>query len=487
MLNPGGSIHLAFADWFVPPTDSIVYEMCVYTDLDGDMVHSNDTLCKMILATDPSSHDVGTDSIVGLPDTVWADSTYSFGAWVHNYGDYWEQFDVECIISPGGYVDTFEAAFAAPGRDFLCSFGPWTVPSGAVSYDVCVQTLLAGDADPSNDTLCIQTFSIGPGAHDVGVESTPSPPDTILPASTQSPAAWIHNFGAYSETFDVECIITPSGYVDTLSVANLSSGSSVQCTFGDWLVPPDDSTGYAMRVTCLLPTDVNPSNDTMYKQMFAYFANTYDVGVCGIDIPSDTVEVGIMYDPTVCVENLGASNQTFWTFCKIEDSGVPVYLDSTRVNNLQPGKQRNAGLGGWTVPSSPGVVYDVCAWVEAPLDQNPLNDSLCKTTYSIVGLEEAGTRSERVYSRLYQNTPNPFQSTTLITYELNTPGMVSLSIYDATGSLVTVLVNRRMNGGSHHVSWDGRNNLGLPVPEGIYFYKLALSDLVTTKKLVLLR
>jgi|GEM_PF-1398447 len=488
MLNPGGSIHLTFADWFVPPTDSIVYEMCVYTVLDVDMVQSNDTLCKLILAADPSAHDVGTDSIVDLPDTVWADSVYSFGAWIHNYGDYWELFDVECIINPGGYVDTFEAAFAAPGGDYECTFGPWTVPSGgAASYTVCVQTLLPGDTDPSNDSLCTEVVVRGSEAHDVGIESISSPPGSVLPGSSHPPSAWIRNYGGYTEGFDAECVITPSGYADTATVTNLSPGSNVECVFSDWAVPPDDSTTYTLTVKCLLATDTNPANDTMSKQVFAFYADINDVGVCGISVPPDTVEVGVTYNPSICVENLGAYNQTFWTFCRIDESGNPVYLDSIRVNNLHPGQQRQAGLGGWTVTPPPGTIYDVCAWVEPLLDQNPSNDSLCKTTYSIVGVEEILARRGQRHPMLLQNLPNPFARSTVIAFELAEQGMVSLSIYDAAGSIVTVLLDEKMPSGPHQVLWDGRNDDGRIMPEGVYFCKFSLRDLEATRKLVFIK
>ena len=406
---------------------------------------------------------------------------------MQNFGTSAEVFDIECVITPGGYADTFAGFFLLPGSELQCSFAPWTVPLGNTSYTVCVQTLLPGDINPSNDSLCKGVFAEGQDIHDVGVESISSPPDTVIPTSSHAPTAWIRNYGAYSETFDVECLITPSGYVDTLSVANLSSGTGVECTFSQWDVPTDDSTAYSMEVTCLMPADANPENDTMSKGIYAVYSDLHDAGICGIASPPDTVGVGFSYDPSVCVENYGGFSETFWTFCRIDSSGDVLYLDSMRVNNLHPGRQRHMGFPSWTVPMRTGVVYNTCAWVALWLDSNPNNDSLCKTSYSMVGVEELARRSEVAGPLLHHSAPNPFGRQTRIVYEAAEPGFASITIFDATGSRVRTVVDRDVTAGTHQAFWNGRNEDGTLLPEGVYFCKLTLGDFKATRKLVLLR
>ncbi len=41
--------------------------------------------------------------------------------------------------------------------------------------------------------------------------------------------------------------------------------------------------------------------------------------------------------------------------------------------------------------------------------------------------------------------------------------------------------------GNHRVIWDGRNNRGLTVPSGIYFYHLKAGTFNSTKKMVFVR
>jgi hypothetical protein len=76
---------------------------------------------------------------------------------------------------------------------------------------------------------------------------------------------------------------------------------------------------------------------------------------------------------------------------------------------------------------------------------------------------------------LYQNYPNPFNPSTKIGYNLKERGYVKLMLYDITGSLVSVLVNKEQEAGYYEVEFNVGN--GLPsVPNnlasGIYLYRI---------------
>jgi hypothetical protein len=76
---------------------------------------------------------------------------------------------------------------------------------------------------------------------------------------------------------------------------------------------------------------------------------------------------------------------------------------------------------------------------------------------------------------LYQNYPNPFNPSTKIGYNLKERGYVKLMVYDITGSLVSVLVNKEQEAGYYEVEFNVGN--GLPsVPDnlasGIYLYRI---------------
>lgn len=90
-------------------------------------------------------------------------------------------------------------------------------------------------------------------------------------------------------------------------------------------------------------------------------------------------------------------------------------------------------------------------------------------------------------SALSQNVPNPFNPTTLIRYELSDQEHVTLSVYDANGTLVRTLVDEVRPIGKNEVTWDGRSDTGNAVGSGVYFYRIAAGSFSTSRKMVLLK
>jgi len=88
---------------------------------------------------------------------------------------------------------------------------------------------------------------------------------------------------------------------------------------------------------------------------------------------------------------------------------------------------------------------------------------------------------------LFDNYPNPFNPSTTIRYGLHESGMTSLQIYNTFGQLMKTVVNEYQDEGYHEVVWDGRNESGLVVATGIYFYRLEAGTFVETKKLIFMK
>ena len=88
---------------------------------------------------------------------------------------------------------------------------------------------------------------------------------------------------------------------------------------------------------------------------------------------------------------------------------------------------------------------------------------------------------------LEQNHPNPFNPVTGIRFSIDQERMVTLSIYDIFGRLVTTLVDRKMRAGVYIEAWDGRDVSGNAVASGVYFYRLTAGNRALTRKAVLLK
>ncbi len=88
---------------------------------------------------------------------------------------------------------------------------------------------------------------------------------------------------------------------------------------------------------------------------------------------------------------------------------------------------------------------------------------------------------------LLENYPNPFNPTTTIRYNMPTPGMVTLKVFDISGRLVNTLVNGQNPDGLHRITWDGTDLNGNQVSTGIYFYQIDTPHQHQTQKMVLIK
>ncbi len=83
---------------------------------------------------------------------------------------------------------------------------------------------------------------------------------------------------------------------------------------------------------------------------------------------------------------------------------------------------------------------------------------------------------------LGQNYPNPFNPTTTISFTLHSSLITTLTIHNILGQWVAMLVNDKLDPGTHSVTWDATG-----FPSGVYLYQLSAGGFSLTRKLVLLR
>ena len=86
-----------------------------------------------------------------------------------------------------------------------------------------------------------------------------------------------------------------------------------------------------------------------------------------------------------------------------------------------------------------------------------------------------------------QNTPNPFNPTTTISYSIPQDGKVELKVYNIKGQLVKTLVKDHLEAGTHKTVWDGDNDTGKRVSSGVYLYRLESGGKTKVRKMLLLK
>lgn len=91
--------------------------------------------------------------------------------------------------------------------------------------------------------------------------------------------------------------------------------------------------------------------------------------------------------------------------------------------------------------------------------------------------------------RLNQNFPNPFNPSTQISFEIAGPGLqpTRLTVFNALGQVVRVLLQKKLSPGVYQATWDGRNRRGAEVSSGMYFYELVSGNQRKVGRMILLR
>ena len=101
----------------------------------------------------------------------------------------------------------------------------------------------------------------------------------------------------------------------------------------------------------------------------------------------------------------------------------------------------------------------------------------------VIGISIVSNEISQFFS-LSQNYPNPFNPSTKIKFEIPSGAgdNVILTIYDALGREVSVLVNENLKPGIYETEFNAQE-----LPSGIFFYKLSAGDFTDTRKMILLK
>ncbi len=89
--------------------------------------------------------------------------------------------------------------------------------------------------------------------------------------------------------------------------------------------------------------------------------------------------------------------------------------------------------------------------------------------------------------KLRPNYPNPFNPSTIISYDIPKAGKVEIRIYDISGKLIRTIVNQSQAAGLHKAHWDGRNEAGKKAASGIFVYTVKFGKICLSKKMILLK
>ena len=272
-----------------------------------------------------------------------------------------------------------------------------------------------------------------------------------------------------------------------LDVTNVSgdSGEDVLAT-----VSPYDAAlilQYEEGLIDVFPVDTGEEPQPTEADRFAYLSSTGAAGdgQRAVSLVVDELDgvfsglVRLSYDPAVLA---------------IEDAtvgeGIPAYLSAYAVTE----GQAILAFAGARPGSGTGVLGQILVRPKASgpqalqglrLEAVQFNEGQIRAGFVPTAVALAQTLPEAHF--LYPNYPNPFNPTTVIRYDLPTPGLVDLAIYNAVGQHVRTLVRQDQQAGTHGIVWDGRDQQGRAAASGLYLCRMRAGEFRLVRKLVLMR
>jgi photosystem II stability/assembly factor-like uncharacterized protein len=109
------------------------------------------------------------------------------------------------------------------------------------------------------------------------------------------------------------------------------------------------------------------------------------------------------------------------------------------------------------------------------------NGAIYKFNSALIGIHPQG-QNVPYASKLEQNYPNPFNPSTKIKFTLSRHTRARITLFDALGRQVKVLLDDIREPGEYTLHFDGSG-----LSSGIYFYKLDAGNFTETHKMVLLK
>jgi hypothetical protein len=469
------------------------------------------------------AHDVGCAAVVSPPEGSTAPADYDVIGEIWNYGSSDETFDVVAnVYDTVGMVNIFTQTInltLTAGADTNLDFGQVTFGSDMYFYTE-IYTMLAGDADPSNDTSAIYSWTaLGLG-------------DVVFELDAQGACNDNQLLGI---EFDGERFYITGG-------GNAADPNKVYVvdTMGTllWsLDQPAHSTGWGWRDVAWDDVYVGPDRiDTLYASVdpnVDYFSIDLTGGNLvyhGATPGAQSPNRALAYYP----DSGWFFTANFSSDCyKFNKAGV--ILQNVPNTYAMYGSAFDGDWTGggphvwWHSQDDPGTGFNcqisqmdpyTMSWVGSPFGfalpaalTDAIAGGLC--FYS-------GFRGMDVLFALLQGTPNdyvvgiyvrpgptgisgkpgveqplvfgfaPSMATVTkghmpISYSTTMPGHVSLKVYDNMGRLVQTLVNTHQTAGEKSVYWNNKDVNNRTISNGVYFLKLEVEGETAVQKLILVK
>ncbi len=444
-------------------------------------------------------HDVGVTGVISPVGRVMPGVPVDVSATVRNYGANDETFDVTAII----YTESKDTVFnqtinlsLAAGNFADVSFGSFTPDSNMV-YDILVFTSLTGDENASNDTAYAQFRTIiGFGDvfyvldaqaatgdnHLLGVEfdgnyfyitggnsgNDPNkvyvldPTGTLL--CTVDQPAHSTGWGWRDLAFDGDTLyasVDPN--VDAFSI---DVGTCQLTYYGSFAGPENPNRALAYR----------PSDGHFFTANFGSNIYEFDKTNPSINTWSNTYAIyGAAYNPLTQTVWFSAQEMNSYGYNNVIyefDPATGSYTGNIIEFPLPEG-YTDAMAGGLTISEFYGTL------VMFELLQGTPDDFIVGIYMGLPSVEEEPVKPATYSLNIKQN---PIYRSGVLSFTLPKASDVEITLYDATGRMVSKLASGKFSAGSHTVTLNASK-----LTNGVYFVHMKADNFNTVKKVTVIR
>jgi len=245
-----------------------------------------------------------------------------------------------------------------------------------------------------------------------------------------------------------------------------------------------DAEGDKMAGTTSLSVSASTSADNSdgeTRDLSVDFSATWDVPVAA-ELASFASRITIDEDVLLQWSVASQSNNLGWEVFRSTDNRV-----FTKVSDLIVGEGTSDEFSSYSYTDGNLPIADVLYYY---LNQIDLDGTMTRSQVVEVLLSPTAVSQQALplVNSLKQNYPNPFNPETTISYDLSAESVVTLTIYDISGQVIRSVVNNQaMSAGQYKSVWDGRDERGVKVASGVYFYQLQSENFIAKKKMTLLQ
>jgi hypothetical protein len=215
-----------------------------------------------------------------------------------------------------------------------------------------------------------------------------------------------------------------------------------------------------VTLTDVQPADPNPADNHAATELTRHSLLVYDAGFSAACQP-DGITFAWRPAPVgdgVGFRLLGNSGQVEWEVpCRVDSNGRPTASDRYRAD-------------------SPGTELAYSLYHHAP-----------DFGWLLVAVVSVPNTPPRLLTSLQGAVPNPFNPQTAVSFTVDRPRPVRLTIHDLAGRQIAILADKIYQPGAHSITWRGKDATGREASSGIYFARMQSESFTAVRKLTLIR